>query len=255
MKVEPVTPAPSILDPVFDRAADTLRYAEHLLVKRVKVQSPEALVVMDSVWHVPGFLFLGLGLNAKRLGLTALMVPVWWLIFSAIALFDTALGRPSPGGLWWPAALMAMGTMVFRLPAGGALDGVRRSAVLLLALFVRNRCPTEEGVAGVKSVIAALQPLAAARNARLQAVIGLLWGGLTWWVLTWVLGSSVAQTTRNEAAGWAIAAGLFFVLIFLAWTSYATASRVFWLTVDLAVAEVEAGTVPVGMALPEGMQL
>ncbi|UPG92670.1 hypothetical protein [Luteibacter aegosomatissinici] len=209
MKAEPVTPAPSILDPVFDRASDTLRYAEHLLVKRVKVHSSEALVVMDSVWHVPGFLFLGLGLNTKRLVLTALMVPVWWLIFSAIALFDSALGHPSPGGLWWPAALMAMGTMVFRLPAGGALDGVKRTAVLLLAIFVRDRCPTEEGLVGVKSAIAALQPLAIARNARLQAVVGLLWGGLTWWVLTWVLGSSVAQATRNAAAGWAIVAGLF----------------------------------------------
>ena len=255
MKEETGTRERTIEDHILERASDTLRYAEHLLVKRVKVHSPKVLVVIDSVWHVPGFVFLGLGLNAKRLALTALMVPIWWVIFSAIALFDGALGYPSPGGLWWPAALIAMGTMVFRLPAGGALDGVRRSAVLLLGVFVRDRCPTEEGLAGLKSAIAALQPLATARNARLQAVVGLLWGGLTWWVLTWVLGSSMTQAARNEAAGWAIVAGGFFVVVFLAWTSYETASRVFWLTVDLAVAEVEAGTVPAGLALPDGVRL
>lgn len=248
VKPEPVTNAPLILDSVLDRTTDILRYAEHLLINRSKVQTPEARALMDSVWHVPGFLFLGIGLNARRVGLTVILVPVWWLIFSAVALFDSSLHRSAAGsgGLWWPAAMMAMGTMVFRLPAGGALDGVRRSAVLLLAVFIRNRCPIEEGLVGVKATIAALQPLAAARNARLQAFIGLVWGGLTWWVVTWVLGRDVSQAVRNEATGWAFLAGLFFILVSIAWTSYSTASRVFWLTLDIAIAEVEAGTVPPG---------
>ncbi|URX62042.1 hypothetical protein KR767_18655 [Luteibacter anthropi] len=249
MKFEPTTPAPSVLDSVMDRTADVLRYSEHLLIKRVSVKSPEVEVVIDSIWHVPNFLIFGIGLNAKRLGLTALMVPVWWFIFSVVAVFDSGLSHPFVSSLWGPAVLMGMGTMVFRPPAGGVLEGVRRPAVLLLAVFIRNRCPTEEGLAGVKSALAALQSVAAVRNTRLQTVVGLLWGGLTWWVLTWVLGSGVAQAVRNAAVGWAVIAGIFFVLFFIAWTSYTTASRVFWLTLDLALAEVEAGTVPVGAVL------
>lgn len=174
-----------------------------------------------------------------KLGLVLLVV--WWAAIIGIGFFT---GRGTAG--WaqgiWPAAVMATACLTFRIPSSGTLHGVRRSSVHLLALKVRQLCPTEEMPGALKENLGSLSDVSAKHGVRLQAFLGIHWAALVWVVATWVLSPTASPAERGEAAGWAFFFAFFFVFAGIATIGYSTAARIFWQTVELALTEVSSGS-------------
>jgi hypothetical protein len=249
-----VRPFPNLSQSVLDRTVEVLRQAEHLLIKRSQVRWKKAEVVLDSVWHGPSFVLMGLGAQAQLAGLAVVMLLVWWVALVAISAATEHTLR-GWGGMGVPAAVMAMASIVFRMPSTGTLHGVRRTAVVLLAAHIREVCPDEGTLMALKANLSSLAEVSEKHGGRIQAILGLYWAALVWWVATWVLPVAVPQATRNEASGWAFLGAVFFILAGAMTIGYATASRIFWQTINLAISEMEAGTVQIGTALPDGVRL
>ena len=136
---------------------------------------------------------------------------------------------------------MATACLIFRIPSSGTLHGINRSSVQSLAVKVRELCPTEEMLGALKENLGSLSEVSAKHGTRLQAFLGIYWAGLVWVVVNWVLSPTMSQAARNGAAGWAFVGAFFFVFAGIATIGYATASRIFWQTVELALSEVSSG--------------
>lgn len=226
---------------MLDRTVSVLQEAERLLVKRSQIRWKQAEVVVDSIWHGPSFVMMGLGEQMRLVKLGLVLLLVWWAAMVGIGFF-TGSGTAGWSQGFWPAAVMATACLIFRIPSSGTLHGINRSSVQSLAMKVRELCPTEEMLGALKENLGSLSDVSAKHRVRLQALLGVFWAALVWIVATWVLPPSVSQAARNGAASWAFLGAFFFVFAGMATVGYATASRIFWQTIELALSEVSSGS-------------
>lgn len=252
-RLAPEGPAGEPCRSILDRTVQVLQYTEFLISNRSRIRWKKAEVIVDSLWHGPSFVMTGLAEKLQLLKIWFVLTIVWWAAMVGMAFVTSgSLGGWAQAG--WGAAVMATACLIFRIPSVSTLHGVRRSSVILLASTIREICPDDASLSALKDNLSSLSEVSDKQALRIQTVLGLYWAALVWFVVTWVLAGSVSQTVRNASAGWALLASLVFVFAGIGSMGYGTASRLFWQTVDLALAEAAAGTVEVGKPLPDGVE-
>jgi hypothetical protein len=222
---------------IFEEAVSVVREAERLVIGgRLKTRWRHAESALDAIVHVPWFILAGLQERLVSFVFAIALVPVWWGILLASA---WATGGPSTADLrssqgWIVAALLATGSVIFRLPSRSTRFGIRPPQIAQLASHIRSIASGEASIKLLQSGVATLNAIWMQRITRIGWMLGVYWGGLAWAASHWIFETEIPEPLKHEATFRISAAFLIFLFFGVGASSYATAARMVMQTIDFA---------------------
>lgn len=222
---------------IYEEAVSVVREAERLVIGgRLKTRWRHAESTLDAIVHVPWFILAGLQEKLASFAFAAVLVPVWWGILVAIM---WATGDPSTADLrssqgWIVAALLATGSVIFRLPSRSTRLGIRPPQIAQLASHIRSIASGEASIKLLQSGVAIMNAVWMQRITRIGWMLGVYWGGLVWATSHWIFAAEVPEPLRQDAIYRIFAAFLIFLFFGVGASSYTAAARMVMQTVDFA---------------------
>jgi len=168
---------------ILEKTISIVREAEHLVIGpwfRSRWRPLES--TLDAVVHVPWFLIAGAQERLALFGFALVLVPIWWCILAVAILVagtNSAAATHSFQG-WIIAALLAAGSVIFRLPSRPIRLSRRLSQVSRLASHIRSLAEDEATIKLLQSSVATLDSAASQRITRINWLLGIFWAGLIW---------------------------------------------------------------------------
>ncbi len=222
---------------IYEEAVSVVREAERLVIGgRLKTRWRHAESTLDAIVHVPWFILAGLQEKLASFAFAAVLVPVWWGILVAIM---WATGDPSTADLrssqgWIVAALLATGSVIFRLPSRSTRLGIRPPQIAQLASHIRSIASGEASIKLLQSGVAIMNAVWMQRITRIGWMLGVYWGGLVWATSHWIFAAEIPEPLRRDATYRIFAAFLIFLFFGVGASSYAAAARMVMQTIDFA---------------------
>lgn len=222
---------------IYEEAVSVVREAERLVIGgRLKTRWRHAESTLDAIVHVPWFILAGLQEKLASFAFAAVLVPVWWGILVAIM---WATGDPSTADLrssqgWIVAALLATGSVIFRLPSRSTRLGIRPPQIAQLASHIRSIASGEVSIKLLQSGVAIMNAVWMQRITRIGWMLGVYWGGLVWATSHWIFAAEIPEPLRQDATYRIFAAFLIFLFFGVGASSYAATARTVMQTIDFA---------------------
>lgn len=222
---------------IFEETVSVVREAERLVIGgRLKSRWRHAESTLDAIVHVPWFILAGLQERLASFAFAAALVPIWWCILFAITLLP---GGPSGVDLrssqgWIVAALLATGSVIFRLPSSSTGLGIRPVQIAQLASHIRSIASGEASIKLLQSGVATINAVWMQRITRISWMLGVYWGGLVWATSHWIFETGIPEPLKQEATSRIFAAFLIFLFFGVGASSYAAAARMVMQTIDFA---------------------
>jgi hypothetical protein len=225
---------------IFEETVSLVGEAERLVIGgRLKSRWRHAESTLDAIVHVPWFILTGLQERLASFAFAAALVPVWWCILFAITLVP---GGPSGADLrssqgWIVAALLATGSVIFRLPSRSTRLGIRPPQIAQLAGHIRSIASGEASIKLLQSGVATLNAAWVQRITRIGWMLGVYWAGLVWATSHWIFETEISEQLKHEATAPIFAAFLIFLFFGAGTSSYAATARIVMQTIDFAFLE------------------
>jgi hypothetical protein len=222
---------------IYEDTASVIREAERLVIgSRLDTRWRHAKPTLDAIVHVPWFILAGLQERLASFALAAVLMPVWWCILLATTWLP---GGPSGADLRSShglivAALLATGSVIFRLPSHSTRFGIRPPQIAQLASHIRSIASGEASIKLLQSGVATMNAVWMQRITRIGWMLGVYWGGLVWATSHWVFAAEIPEPLKNEATSRILAAFLTFLFFGVGASSYAAAARMVMQTIDFA---------------------
>lgn len=222
---------------IFEETVLVVREAERLVIGgRLKTRWRHAESALDAIVHVPWFILVGLQERLASFGFAVALVPVWWCILHALM---WVTGSPSAADLrssqeWIVAALLATGSVIFRLPSRSTRLGIRPPQIAQLASHIRSIASGEAPIKLLQSGVATMNAVWIQRITRISWMLGVYWGGLAWAASHWIFETEIPEPLKHEATFRISAAFLIFLFFGVGASSYAAAARMVMQTIDFA---------------------
>jgi len=225
---------------IFEDTVSIVREAERLVIgTRFRSRWRHVESTIDAIVHVPWFVLVGVQERLAMFGFALVLVPVWWCLIAAL-MWATGGGsaanfHSSQG--WVVAALMATGSVLFRLPSRSTRLGIRPPQVAALATHIKSIAPDEATIKLLQAGVATLDAAATQRITRIQWLLGLCWAGLAWATSHWVFAAGVSDVMRKETTTDIFGALLVFLFFGVGAVSYEATVRIVKQTIDFAFLE------------------
>jgi hypothetical protein len=222
---------------IFEETVSVVREAERLVIgSRLKTRWRHAESALDALVHVPWFILAGLQERLASFVFAVVLVPVWWGILVAIM---WVTGGPSTADLrssqgWIVAALLATGSVIFRLPSRSTRLGIRPPQIAKLANYIRSIASDEASIKLLQSGVVTMNAVWMQRITRISWMLGVCWGGLVWATSHWIFETEIPDSLKHEATIRIFAAFLIFLFFGVGASSYAAAARMVMQTIDFA---------------------
>lgn len=215
-----------------------MRSAE-AVVARKQFRAP--IPQLDAILHVilGPFTFLMLGIESKMK-----LVSAWaFLSFGFLAISSYAMpsdiDSASRTAIFFACQFVPALFLVFALPSAFALRGVTANGVNDVAKIVQSVARSAPQRSALADAVAVYRGRSEARAISLKWLLGIIWGGVSWYASRTVFDSAFPDASRSEALG---TIAVFLVILggaALMVQGYASSVRVLFQTVSLAFAACE----------------
>lgn len=229
---------------IYEDTVSVIREAERLVIGgRLHMRWRHAESTLDAIVHVPWFILAGLQERLASFFLVAVLVPVWWCVLFAITWLPEGPSgadlRSSHGLI--VAALLATGSVIFRLPSRSTRLGIRPPQIAQLASHIRSTAPGKESLALLQSGVAIMNATSVQRVTRIGWMLGVYWAGLIWAASHWLFEKEVPEQLKHEAIAPILVAFLIFAFFGVGASCYAAAARMVMQTIDFAFLDASDG--------------
>ncbi len=215
-----------------------MRSAEAVVARR-QFRSP--LPQLDAILHMllGPLTFLMLGIESKIKLVSAWAFLAFGFLTIASYAMPSELDSPSRAAIFYACQFIPALFLVFALPSAFALRGVSESGVDDVAKVVRSVARSGPQRAALADAIAVYQGRSEARATSLKWLLGIIWGGVSWYASHTVFDSAFPDSSRGDALG---TIAVFLVVLgcaALMVQGYASSVRILFQTVSLAFAACE----------------
>ncbi|WP_266170164.1 hypothetical protein [Dyella subtropica] len=225
---------------IFKETVSIVREAERLVIgTRIKTQWRHAESALDAIVHVPWFILVGLQEKIASFALALALIPAWWAVLFIVLLITSgspAANLQSSQG-WVVAALLAAGSVIFRLPSHFTHLGIRPKQTTQLAAHIRSIASDEATIKLLQSGISVMDAVNSQRITRINWILGVCWAGLVWAASHWVFSTVVSDALKHEAFPRIFGGFLIFLFFGVGASSYETTIRMVKQTIDFALLE------------------
>lgn len=221
---------------IFEQAKSLMREAELIVSADPNVPTGRLRELMHWVAGTPWFLIRGFQAILLQVGLTIGLT----LILQAFLSFTS--GKPYFSGdstSWLFALVVALSLVTFSLPSRAVLNGVRPGNLLKIAILIETLVIGTKQISSLQAGIGSIEKQCLERNRRMTWALGAGWAALVWILSHGVMAPALSAPERARNIEYAAFLSIFLGLAAIAMSSYLTACRILFLTLEFAF--IEAG--------------
>lgn len=217
------------------RTRNVIRAAEQALIggKPLRESDDALRSYLDELLVGPWLVLCGLKILFRRLG--------WGLLIAGT--FIVFIGLVERAWSWdylIPAIMFGAGSVYFGLPSRTAISsGVTTDIIRGLTQNIHAIATDEKELSRLHAGVQLVRGQAMERLGRFNVLAGIAWAALFWYVSSHVLAPNLPPDIVKDGLGHTLVAILVFTFLLVIASSYATAVRAVYQTLDFALLDVQ----------------